>query len=80
MFYLDVRLVISSHTISDGTNKDTPRDYLVAARLNLFALTLLVLTDALIVNLVAAGEFFRGNKIVGRPLRAIRAEVPSISA
>jgi hypothetical protein len=30
--------------------------------------------------LVAAGEFFRGNKIVGRPLRTIRAEVPSIGA
>jgi hypothetical protein len=53
---------------------------LVAARLKLFAFSLLVFTDALITNLVAAGEFFRRNKIVGRPLRTIRAEVPSVGA
>jgi hypothetical protein len=57
-----------------------PLDYLVVTYLELFALSLLVFTDALIANLVTAGEFLRRNKIIGGPLRAIRAEVPSVGA
>ena len=55
-------------------------DYPVVTHFELCALSLLVFTDALITNLVTAGEVFRGNKVVARPLRAIRAEVPSIGA
>jgi hypothetical protein len=47
---------------------------------SLFALPLLVFSDAFITNLVVAGKVFRRNEIAGRPLRTIRAEVPSIGA
>ena len=46
----------------------------------LFALSVLVFTDAFITDLVIAGEIFKGNKIVGRPMRTVRAKVPSITA
>jgi hypothetical protein len=78
VFYLEVRLV---HTLyQTGQIKILLLDYVVVSHFELCALSVLVFTDALITNLVTAGEVFRRNKIVGRPLRAIRAEVPSIGA
>jgi len=68
-------------TISDEDDKDSPpRDYLMVIHFELFAFSVLVFVDAFITNLVTAREIFRRNKIVGRPVRAIRAEMPSIGA
>jgi hypothetical protein len=40
----------------------------------------LVFIHALVTDLVTAGKDVGGNKIVGRPKRAVEAEVPSIGA
>ena len=80
VFYLDVRLVIVRMTISDEAYKDRPLDYLMVIHFELFALSVLVFTDTFITNLVTAREVFRRNEIVGRPVQAIRAEMPSIGA
>jgi hypothetical protein len=44
------------------------------------AISVQVFTDAFITNLMTAGEIFGRNKIVGGPMRAIGAEMPSIGA
>jgi len=67
-------------TISDEAYKDRPLDYLMVIHFELFALSVLVFTDTFITNLVTAREVFRRNEIVGRPVQAIRAEMPSIGA